>query len=68
MIDIEDVIKELSKELNIDKEVVSIICKHPFSYTVDTMKSDKTKNVLVREIIKYKQKPRIKKKKKQKYR
>lgn len=68
MIDIEDVIKELSKELNIDKEIVSIVCKHLFSYTVDIMKSDSIKDVLFNELFKFKLKPRFKKNKKQKYR
>lgn len=68
MIDIEDIIKELSKELNIDKEIVSIVCKHPFNYTVDIMKSDSTKDVLFNKLFKFKLKPRFKKNKKQKYR
>lgn len=68
MIDIEDIIKELSKELNIDKEIVSIVCKHPFNYTVDIMKSDSIKDVLFNELFKFKLKPRFKKNKKQKYR
>lgn len=68
MIDIEDVIKELSKELNIDKEIVSIVCKHPFNYTVDIMKSDSTKDILFNGSFKFKLKPRFKKNKKQKYR
>ena len=51
MIDIEDIINELSKELNIDKEIVSIVCKHPFNYTVDIMKSDSTKDVLFNELF-----------------
>lgn len=68
MIDIEDIIKELSKELNIDKEIISIVCKHPFNYTVDIMKSDCTKDVLFNKLFKFKLKSRFKKNKKQKYR
>lgn len=68
MIDINDVIKEVSKELKIDEEIVSTVCKHPFKQTVDIMKGDDTKDVLFNHLFKFKLKPRFKTNKKQKYR
>lgn len=68
MIDIEDIIKEVSKNLNIDKDIVSTVCKHPFLYTVETMKGDDTKDILFNRLFKFKLKSRFKTNKKQSYR
>ena len=46
MITIDDVIKQVSKNLNIDKDTVNIVCKHVFQQTVDIMKSDDTSDIL----------------------
>ena len=59
MIDIENIIDEVYKNLNLDRETVSIVCKHVFKDTVDIMKSDDTKDIL---------KTRFKNNKKQQYR
>ena len=68
MIDINDVIKEVSNKLNIDEQIVDIVCKHPFKQTVDLMKSDDTKDILFNTLFKFKLKTRFKNNKKQKYR
>ena len=68
MIDLEEVIKEVSEELHIDKQIVGIVCKHPFKQTVDVMKSDDTKDILFNTLFKFKLKNRFKTNKKQQYR
>lgn len=68
MIDINDVIKEVSNKLNIDEQIVDVVCKHPFKQTVDLMKSDDTKDILFNTLFKFKLKTRFKNNKKQKYR
>ena len=40
MITLDDVIKQVSKNLNVDREIVNAVCKHVFQQTVDIMKSD----------------------------
>ena len=60
MIDINQVIKEVSNNTGIDKEIVAEICKHPFKYTVDTMKGDKTQDILFNKLFKFKIKRRYK--------
>ena len=68
MIDINDVIKEVSNKLNIDEQIVDVVCKHPFKQTVDLMKSDDTKDILFNTLFKFRLKTRFKNNKKQKYR
>lgn len=68
MIDINNVIKEVSNKLNIDEQIVDIVCKHPFKQTVDLMKGDDTKDILFNTLFKFKLKTRFKNNKKQKYR
>ena len=68
MVDIDNIIKEVSKELNIDEQIVDIVCKHPFKQTVDLMKGDDTKDILFNTLFKFKLKTRFKNNKKQKYR
>lgn len=68
MIDINNVIKEVSNKLNIDEQIVDIVCKHPFKQTVDLMKGDETKDILFNTLFKFKLKTRFKNNKKQKYR
>ena len=68
MIDIEDVIKEVSKNTEVDKELVATICKHPFNYTVEVMKdTDDTRDILFNQLFKFKLKRRFKENKIQKY-
>lgn len=68
MITIDDVIKEVSKRTEVDRELVAIICKHPFSYTVEVMKHDTdTKDILFNQLFKFKLKRRFKENKQQNY-
>lgn len=46
MITIENVINEVSKNLNLNKELVSNVCRHPFIETVELMKNDDTRDIL----------------------
>ena len=68
MIDIENIIDEVYKNLNLDREIVSIVCKHVFKDTVDIMISDDTKDILFNKLFKFKLKTRFKNNKKQQYR
>ena len=68
MIDINNVIKEVSNKLNIDEQIVDVVCKHTFKQTVDLMKGDDTKDILFNTLFKFKLKTRFKNNKKQKYR
>lgn len=68
MITIDEVIKKVSKNLNIDEQVVNVVCKHPFKYTVEMMKSSNTNDILFNKLFKFKLKPRFKNNKKQEYR
>lgn len=67
MITIDDVIKQVSKNLNIDKDTVNIVCKHVFQQTVDIMKSDDTSDILFNEMFKFKLKRRFKEDKNRQY-
>lgn len=67
MITIEEVIKEVSKNLNLDKKLISTICKHPFQQTIELMKSDDTHDILFNELFKFKLKKRYKENKQRGY-
>jgi hypothetical protein len=67
MITIDDVIKQVSKNLNIDKDIVNVVCKHVFQQTVDIMKSDDTSDILFNEMFKFKLKRRFKEDKNRQY-
>ena len=67
MITIDDVIKEVSKNLNLDIELVGTVCKHPFSQIVNIMKSDDTSDILFNELFKFKLKRRYKEDKQRQY-
>lgn len=68
MIELDDVIKEVSKNTGVDKELVAAICKHPFNYTVEMMKdTDDTRDILFNQLFKFKLKRRFKENKNQKY-
>lgn len=68
MIDIEQVIKEVSRETGVDRETVSTICKHVFQQTVDLMKSeDNIQDILFNRLFKFKLKRRYKENKQAKY-
>lgn len=68
MIDIEQVIKEVSKRTGIDREIVSVVCKHPFNQTVALMKDgENTQDILFNQLFKFKLKRRYKENKTYKY-
>lgn len=68
MIDIEQVIKEVSVRTGIDKEIVAVICKHPFIQTINLMKDDtNTQDILFNQLFKFKLKRRYKEDKTKSY-
>lgn len=68
MIDIDQVIKEVSKRTDIDNDTVEKICKHVFECTVSMMKDDyDTKDILFNRLFKFKLKRRFKEDKQQPY-
>jgi hypothetical protein len=67
MITLDDVIKQVSKNLNVDKEIVNTVCKHVFQQTVDIMKSDDTSDILFNEMFKFKLKRRFREDKNRQY-
>ena len=68
MIDLDQVIKQVAKNLNIDKETVATVCKHAFQETVNVMKSeDDCREILFNRLFKFKLKRRYKEDKTQKY-
>lgn len=68
MIDIEDVIKQVSKRTGVDVDTVSTICKSIFQNVVQTMKDDTdTRDILFNELFKFKLKSRFKDNKQKEY-
>ena len=67
MITLEDVIKQVSKNLDVDKDVVNTVCRHIFQETVEIMKSDDTSDILFNEAFKFKLKRRFKEDKNRQY-
>lgn len=67
MINIDDVIKEAAKNLNLDRETVGTVCKHVFQETVNLMKSEDTSDILFNELFKFKLKRRYKEDKQRQY-
>ena len=68
MIELSDIIKEVSERTGVDKDIVSTICKHPFQCTVEIMKDDTDiRDIMFNQLFKFKLKGRYKKNKTQKY-
>lgn len=67
MITLDDVIKQVSKNLDVDREIVNAVCKHVFEQVVDIMKSDDTSDILFNEAFKFKLKRRYKEDKQKQY-
>lgn len=68
MIDIEQVIKEVSKRTGIDKEVVEVVCKNSFIQTMEVMKDDNDiRDILFNQLFKFKLKRRYKENKSKGY-
>ena len=61
MIDIDKVIKEVSKRTKVDKEIVEQVCKHVFRFTIDVMKDPTDYHeILFSRLLKFKLKNRFK--------
>lgn len=67
MIDLDKVIKEVSKRLNVDREIVAAVCKHAFQCTMNQMKSEDTRDILFNQAFKFKLKRRYKEDKQKQY-
>lgn len=68
MIEIDQIVKEVSTNTGIDREVVEKVCKHVFVSTVDIMKDDADiRDILFNQLIKFKLKRRYKENKTQNY-
>lgn len=68
MIDIEQVIKEVSAETGVDRDTVAHVCKHVFLYTINTMKDNEdTRDILFHWLLKFKLKRRFKENKSRPY-
>ena len=68
MIDLDKVIREVSKRLNLDRDLVAVVCKHPFQQAVDQMKDDEdTRDILFNQLFKFKLKRRFKEDKTRQY-
>ena len=68
MITIDEVIKEVSKNLNLDRDLVATVCKHPFEQTVELMKDPKaSQDILFNGLFRFKLKKRYKENKDREY-
>ena len=68
MIELDQIIKQVAKNLDVDKEIVAAVCKHAFQQTVNIMKSeDDCRDILFNQLFKFKLKRRYKEDKTQKY-
>lgn len=65
---IDKVCKDISKELNIDFNIVRKIVMYEFKFIVDTMKNNNdTRDILINKLFKFKLKSRFKEDKNTKY-
>lgn len=61
MIGIEQVITEVSKLTNVDRQIVEKVCKHPFRFTTEVMKDEEDlHDILFAKLFKFKLKERFK--------
>lgn len=68
MIDIDQIIKEVSIKTGIDHELVATICKHPFQQTVEIMKDEADlSDIMFNGLFKFKLKRRYKENKSNPY-
>lgn len=68
MITIDKVSKEVAKRLNLDPEIVAVVCKHSFQSVVEIMKDEtEDKDILFNKAFKFKLKRRYKENKNQQY-
>lgn len=60
MVDINQIINEISRSTNIDKQIVDTTCKHVFQCLVELMKDpEDTHDILFNGLFKFKLKPRF---------
>ena len=60
MIDINEIIKQVSKRTNTDIQIVDEVCKHVFRFTIDVMKDEQdTHEILFSKLFKFKLKKRF---------
>jgi len=68
VIEIDNIIKRVSKNLNIDRDIVDLVCKHPFRYTIEVMKdTEDYRDILFNQLFKFKLKRRYKENKTKQY-
>lgn len=68
MTDLDKVIKEVSKRLDLDRDLVAAVCKHSFKCVVDRMKDkEDTRDILFNQLFKFKLKRRYKENKSKEY-
>ena len=68
MIELDKIIRDVSKRLNLDKELVATVCKHSFQSVVETMKDEEdTRDILFNQLFKFKLKRRYKEDKTKQY-
>ena len=67
MIDLEKVITQITRRLDVDRDTVSAVCKHVFQCTVDQMKGEDTRDILFNQAFKFKLKRRYKEDKQKQY-
>lgn len=68
MIEIDQIIRQVSKNTNIDLETVDTVCKHVFESTVAVMKDNEDyRDVLFNGLFKFKLKTRFKNNKTKQY-
>lgn len=68
MIEIDDVIKQVTKRTKYDPQIVDTVCKHIFKYTVEVMKDEEDYHeILFNGLLKFKLKNRFKDNKTKQY-
>lgn len=68
MTDFEQLVKQTSKDLNEDRELVKQICQYQFKFIKDIMKDETdTHDILINKLFKFKLKKRYKENKRLKY-
>lgn len=68
MIDLDTVITKVSKQLDIDREIVNVVCRHPFLFTIDIMKDESdAHDILFNRLFRFTLKGRFKQNKNKPY-
>ena len=68
MIELNQIIRQISSSTGIDEQIVKIICQHPFKFTIGIMKDEEdTHDILFNKLFKFKLKSRFKSNKTKNY-